>query len=53
MVTALDDALNTMVRRLKRLKARYRKDYLWKHRRAAEQPERALDLVETPLPVLS
>jgi ribosomal subunit interface protein len=51
LVTALDDGVNTLIRRLKRLKARYRRDYAWKHRRGKTIPERGFAFAESPLPV--
>ena len=50
LVAALDEGVNALVRRLKRLKARYRQDYAWKHRRGEEMPEQAMAFAEVPLP---
>ncbi|MBN2130102.1 MAG: HPF/RaiA family ribosome-associated protein [Sedimentisphaerales bacterium] len=50
LIAALDEGVNTLVRRLKRLKARYRKDHTWKHRRAERIPEREVAFTEGPLP---
>lgn len=49
LVAAVDEAVHTLVRRLKRLKARYRKDHAWKHRREPAAPERPAAFAETPL----
>jgi RNA polymerase sigma factor (sigma-70 family) len=51
LVAAMDEGVNTLVRRLKRLKARYRKDYAWKHRRGEGMPEHAVTFTQSPLPV--
>jgi len=46
LVAALDEGVNTLVRRLKRLKARYRRDHAWK-RRGRDLPQRDVAFAET------
>jgi len=47
---AMDDCADTLARRLERLKARYRQDYTWKHRRGEKMPERDSAFSVAPLP---
>jgi len=48
--TAVDECVHALSRRLQRLKARYRQDYLWKHRRAVALPTREVAFAAMPLP---
>lgn len=50
LVGAFGEAVRMLVRRLKRLKARYRRDHEWKHRSGKPMPEQAVAFAEAPLP---